>query len=128
MYCIESGDDLGPLRLRFGGVDWVGVDGRLTGPFFFFSIAILDFVGVVKKKFPILGTTTHTSNLEPEGHEHTRERRRARIHIYSLSCGQFESKRLLGHRGSAHRPGGRNLCRCAPIIINAPTQGFPHLA
>jgi hypothetical protein len=35
MYCIESGDDLGPLRLRFGGVDWVCVDGRLTGPFFF---------------------------------------------------------------------------------------------
>ena len=35
VYCIESGDDLGPLRFRFGGVDWVGVDGRLTGPFFF---------------------------------------------------------------------------------------------
>ena len=33
-YCIESGDDLGPFCVGFGCVDWVGVDGRLTGPFF----------------------------------------------------------------------------------------------
>jgi len=34
-HCIESGDDLGPFCVGFGRVDWVGVDGRLTGPFFF---------------------------------------------------------------------------------------------
>jgi len=33
-HCIESGDDLGPFCVGFGRVDWVGVDGRLTGPFF----------------------------------------------------------------------------------------------
>lgn len=33
--CIESGDDLSLLRIGFGRLDWVGVDGRLTGPFFF---------------------------------------------------------------------------------------------
>ena len=33
-YCIESGDDLGPFCVGFGCVVWVGVDGRLTGPFF----------------------------------------------------------------------------------------------
>jgi hypothetical protein len=32
--CIESGDDLGPFCFDFGLVDWVGVDGRLTGVFF----------------------------------------------------------------------------------------------
>ena len=34
VYCIESGDDLGPFRFDLGRVDWVVVDGRLTGPFF----------------------------------------------------------------------------------------------
>jgi len=33
--CIESGDDLVPFCVDFGRVDWVGVDGRLTGPLFF---------------------------------------------------------------------------------------------
>jgi hypothetical protein len=33
-HCIESGDDLGPFCVGFGRVDWVGVDGRLTGTFF----------------------------------------------------------------------------------------------
>ena len=94
VYCIESGDDLGPLRFRFGGVDWVGVDGRLTGHFFF--IAILDFVGVVKKKFPILGTTTHTSNPKAMS---TRERRRVRIHIHHSA----DSSRVKGRIGSSSR-------------------------
>lgn len=33
--CIESSNDLGPLRYDFCLVVWVGVDGRLTGAFFF---------------------------------------------------------------------------------------------
>jgi hypothetical protein len=40
--CIGSGDDLGPFRIGFGRVDWVGVDGRLTGPFFFHCDLWLD--------------------------------------------------------------------------------------
>jgi hypothetical protein len=36
LHCIESGDDLGPVCVGFGRADWVGVDGRLTGPLFFF--------------------------------------------------------------------------------------------
>ncbi len=38
VHCIESGDDLGPFRIGFGRVEWVGVDGRLTGPFFFIAV------------------------------------------------------------------------------------------
>lgn len=38
VHCIESGDDLGPFCVGFGRVDWVGVDGRLTGPFFFIAV------------------------------------------------------------------------------------------
>jgi hypothetical protein len=37
--CIGSGDDLGPFRVAFGRMNWVGVDGRLTGPLF--SLRIL---------------------------------------------------------------------------------------
>jgi hypothetical protein len=37
-HCIESGDDLGPFCVGFGRVDWVGVDGRLTGPVFFIAV------------------------------------------------------------------------------------------
>ena len=48
-HCIESGDDLGPFCVGFGRVDWVGVDGRLTGPFFF--IAVFGWSKDVKKKF-----------------------------------------------------------------------------
>lgn len=45
--CIECGDDLDPLLACFGRGVWVGVDGRLTGPFFF--IALLGLSGDVKK-------------------------------------------------------------------------------
>ena len=34
VHCIERCDDLGPFCVGFGRVDWVGVDGRLTGYFF----------------------------------------------------------------------------------------------
>ena len=33
--CIGSGDDLDPFLVGFGRWDWVGVDGCLTGIFFF---------------------------------------------------------------------------------------------
>jgi len=43
VHCIESGDDLGPFRLCFGKLAWVGVDGRLTD--FLFFIAVPDLLG-----------------------------------------------------------------------------------
>jgi hypothetical protein len=33
--CIESGDDLDPFSAGFGRGVWVGVDGSLTGAYFF---------------------------------------------------------------------------------------------
>lgn len=69
VYCIESGDDLGPLRFRFGGVDWVGVDGRLTGHFFFHCDPRL----CRRREEEISDSWNHDTYLESEGHEHTRK-------------------------------------------------------
>jgi hypothetical protein len=62
-YCIERGDDLGPFCVGFGRVDWVGVDGRLTGPFFF--IAVIGSSKDVKKKFSTVRIAVSLDILQP---------------------------------------------------------------
>ncbi len=58
LHCIESGDDLGPVCVGFGRADWVGVDGRLTGPFFSSLRSLGSYKDVKKKIFNL-----HSSRL-----------------------------------------------------------------
>jgi hypothetical protein len=63
LHCMESGDDLGPVCVGFGRADWVGVDGRLTGPFFF--IAVIGSSKDVKKKFSTVRIAVSLDILQP---------------------------------------------------------------
>jgi hypothetical protein len=73
--CIESGDDLDPvLWSAFGRTGWVGVDGRLTGTFFFLFIANLAERLVVKKRSSnyipvttVMNLASTTMNLQGNG-------------------------------------------------------------